>query len=61
MPIVSEEKHATGMNPDPFIAKSSEAEPGLLSEREVEELSKSPEMAESSFLHGWRLRLTALG
>lgn len=59
--MASKEKHATGTNPDSFIAKSSEAEPGLLPERQVEELSKSPAMAESSFLHGWRLRLTALG
>lgn len=59
--MASEEKHAPGTNPDPFIAKSSQAEPRLLSEQEVEELSKSPEIAESSFLHGWRLRLTALG
>lgn len=58
--MASEEKHANGTNSDLLLAKSSEAEPGLLPEPEVG-LSKSREMAESSFLQGWRLGLTALG
>ena len=58
--MASEEKHATGPNSDLLLVKSSEAESGQLPEPEVG-LSKSWEMAETSFLHGWRLRLTALG
>lgn len=55
-----EEKHATATNPEPLIAKLSQADLELVSEREAEEFSNVPEDSKSSYLHGWKLHLTTL-
>lgn len=59
--MASEEKNATGTNPESSSTSRFDNSSGSASDDLVVNGSESPEMAESSFLHGWRLRLTALG